>query len=131
QCIHQLFEQQAERTPDAVAVVFRDRHLTYRELNRRSNQLAHYLGHRGIQPGDLVAVCVERSLEMVVGLLGILKAGAAYVPLDPASPGERLDFLLLDTRRNRPDPSQTANASSPRIGNRLPGRRLAAGCGSR
>ena len=96
-CIHQLFEQQAERTPDAVAVVFEDQKLTYRELNERANQLAHYLQQLGVQPEVLVGICVERSLEMVVGLLGILKAGAAYVPLDPTYPQERLRYMLEDT----------------------------------
>ncbi len=98
QCIHELFEQQAERTPDSVAVVFGEQHLTYRELNQRSNQLANHLHNLGVQPDDLVGICVERSLEMVVGLLGILKSGGAYVPLDPAYPKERLDFILEDTR---------------------------------
>ncbi|NEO94600.1 MAG: AMP-binding protein, partial [Moorea sp. SIO3G5] len=79
-CIHQLFEEQVERTPDAVAVVFEDNQLTYRQLNNRGNQLAHYLRSRGVGPEVLVGICVERSLEMVVGLLGILKAGGAYVP---------------------------------------------------
>src|SRR5229473_7813053 len=79
----ELFEQQVERTPEAVAVVFEDQHLTYRQLNERANQLAHYLRALGVGPEVLVGICVERSLEMVVGLLGILKAGGAYVPLDP------------------------------------------------
>ena len=85
-CIHELFEAQVERTPDAVAVVYRDEELTYRELNHRANQLARYLREHGVGPEALVGLCVERSLEMVVGLLGILKAGGAYVPLDPAYP---------------------------------------------
>ncbi|RPH34934.1 amino acid adenylation domain-containing protein, partial [bacterium] len=95
-CIHHLFEAQAERTPDAVAVVSEDRRLTYRELNARANQLAHYLRRRGVGPDVLVGICMERSLEMVVGLLGILKAGGAYVPLDPTYPKERLEFMLRD-----------------------------------
>ncbi|MDQ3942480.1 MAG: condensation domain-containing protein, partial [Actinomycetota bacterium] len=87
QCVHVLFETQAERTPDAVAVVFEDQRLTYRELNRRSNQLARHLRKLGVgRPEVSVGICVERSVEMVVGLLGILKAGGAYVPLDPAYP---------------------------------------------
>lgn len=98
QCIYQLFEAQVERTPDAVAVVFEDQQLTYRELNARANQLAHYLQRLGVEPEVLVGICVERSLEMVVGLLGILKAGGAYVPLDPAYPQERLVFMLEDAR---------------------------------
>ncbi len=95
-CIHQLFEAQVQRTPDAVAVVFEDQQLTYRELNRRANQLAHYLLALGVGPEVLVGLCVERSIEMVVGLLGILKAGGAYVPLDPAYPKERLAYMLND-----------------------------------
>ena len=97
-CIHQLFEAQVEQTPDTVAVIFADTQLTYRELNARANQLAHYLRQRGCRPEVLVGICMERSLEMVVGLLGILKAGGAYVPLDPAYPQERLAFMLEDTQ---------------------------------
>ncbi len=97
-CIHQLFEEQVRQTPDAVAVVFEDRELTYAQLNAQANQLAHYLRQLGVGPEILVAICVERSLEMVVGLLGILKAGGAYVPLDPDYPAERLAFMLEDTR---------------------------------
>jgi amino acid adenylation domain-containing protein len=93
-CIHQLFEAQVERTPDAVAVVFEREQLTYRELNRRANQLAHYLRKLGVGPEVLVGICLERSLEMVIGLLGILKAGGAYVPLDTNYPKERLSFIL-------------------------------------
>ena len=96
-CVHELFEEQVERTPDAVAVVFQDKQLTYRQLNGRANQLAHHLQRLGVGPDTLVAICVERSLEMVVGLLGILKAGGAYVPLDPSYPGERLEFMLRDS----------------------------------
>jgi amino acid adenylation domain-containing protein len=97
-CVHQLFEAQVQRTPDAVAVVFEAERLTYRELNRRSNQLAHRLQALGVGPEILVGICVERSLEMIVGLLGVLKAGGAFVPLDPASPMQRLDFMLHDAR---------------------------------
>ena len=97
-CIHQLFEEQVEKSPQAVAVVFEDQQLTYRELNARANQLAHYLQALGVGPEVLVGICVERSLEMIVGLLGILKAGGAYVPLDPAYPKERLTFMLSDTQ---------------------------------
>jgi amino acid adenylation domain-containing protein len=97
-CIHQLFEAQVERTPDAVAAVFEDQQLTYRELNQRANQLAHYLRELGVEPEVLVGICVERSIEMVIGLLGILKAGGAYVPLDPEYPQERLSFMLRDTQ---------------------------------
>ena len=95
-CIHELFEQQVEKTPDAVAIVFQDQQLTYRELNQRANQLAHYLRALGVKPEVLVCIYVERSIEMVVGLLGILKAGGAYVPLDPTYPTERLDHMLSD-----------------------------------
>jgi len=97
-CIHELFEEQAERTPEATAVVFEERHLTYRELNRRANQVAHHLRKLGVKPDDLVGLYMERSLEMVVGLLGILKAGGAYVPLDSAYPKERLAFMLAETQ---------------------------------
>jgi amino acid adenylation domain-containing protein/FkbH-like protein len=96
-CIHELFEAQAERTPDAVAVVYEDQQLSYAELNARSNRLAHYLRGLGVKPDDRLAICVERSLEMVVGLLAILKAGGAYVPLDPAYPPERLRYMLADS----------------------------------
>ena len=96
-CIHQLFEQQVEKTPHAVAVVFENQQLTYLQLNCIANQLAHYLQSLGVGPEVLVGICVERSLEMVVGLLGILKAGGAYVPLDPAYPPERLSYMLADS----------------------------------
>ena len=95
-CIHQLFEAQVERSPDKVAVVFEDQPLNYRELNARANQLAHYLQKLGVEPDVLVGICIERSLEMIVGLLGILKAGGGYVPLDPAYPQERLACILSD-----------------------------------
>ena len=97
-CIHQLFEEQVERSPNAVAIVFEGRELTYQQLNHRANQLAHHLQTLGIKPEVLVGICVERSLEMVVGLLAILKAGGAYVPLNPADPNERLTFMLEDTQ---------------------------------
>jgi len=93
-----LFEEQVEQTPDAVAVVFKDQQLTYRELNIKANQLAHYLQNIGVKPEVLVGICVERSLEMVSGLLGILKAGGAYLPLDPAYPEARLAFMLEDAQ---------------------------------
>ena len=97
-CIHQLFEAQVERTPDAIALVYGDQQLTYQTLNCRANQLAHHLQTLGVGPETLVGICVERSLEMVVGLLGILKAGGAYVPLDPAYPPERLAFMRSDSQ---------------------------------
>lgn len=96
-CLHQLFEAQVARTPDAVAVICEDQRLTYRELNRRANQLAHYLRGRGVGPEVLVGLCMERSLAMVTALLGILKAGGAYVPLDPSYPEARLAFMLADS----------------------------------
>ncbi|UNY98317.1 amino acid adenylation domain-containing protein [Zhouia spongiae] len=96
-CIHQLFEEQSEKTPDNVAVVFEGDSLTYRELNERSNQLAYYLQSKGVKAESLVGICVERSLEMIVGLLGILKAGGAYVPIDPTYPEERISYMFKDT----------------------------------
>ncbi|WP_201800766.1 non-ribosomal peptide synthetase, partial [Dulcicalothrix desertica] len=96
-CIHELFEQQVEKTPSSVAVVFGDEQLTYKQLNTRANQLAHHLQTLGVEPEVLVGICVERSIEMVVGLLGILKAGGAYVPLDPSYPKERLSYMLTDS----------------------------------
>ncbi|MFB2838245.1 amino acid adenylation domain-containing protein, partial [Floridanema evergladense] len=97
-CLHQLFEQQVEKTPDAVAVIFEDQQLTYSQLNDRANQLAHYLRTLGVDADVPVGICVERSLEMVIGLLGILKAGGAYLPLDPEYPQERLQFMLADAQ---------------------------------
>jgi amino acid adenylation domain-containing protein len=120
-CLHKLFEAQAARTPDAVAVVFDETkaerrrpkddsafsvrrsafsvfQMTYRELNRRANQLAHHLRELGVGPDTLVALCADRSLEMLVGILGILKAGGAYVPLDPAYPPDRIAFMLEDSQ---------------------------------
>ena len=95
-CVHQLIEAQVERTPDAVAVVFGDGKLSYRELETHSNQLAHYLREKGVKPGVLVGISVERSLAMVVALLGIWKAGGSYVPIDPAFPSERQAFMIED-----------------------------------
>ncbi|HYV30274.1 MAG TPA: amino acid adenylation domain-containing protein, partial [Candidatus Binatia bacterium] len=97
-CVHQLFEEQVERTPEAVAVVFEGKSLTYRELNLRANQLAHHLRTLGVGPDVLVGLCVERSWEMVVALLSILKAGAAYWALEENLPEERLRFLIGDAR---------------------------------
>ena len=96
-CIHELFERQVENSPNAMAVMYEEKQLTYSELNSRANGLAHYLRTLGVKPDERVAICVERSLEMVVGLLGILKAGGAYVPLDPAYPIERLEYMLKDS----------------------------------
>ena len=96
--LHDLFEEQVKRAPEAVALTFEDEVLTYAELNRRANQLAYHLQGLGIGPDGLVGICMERCIEMVVGLLGVLKAGGAYVPLDPSYPGERLAFLLADSQ---------------------------------
>ncbi|GAX38399.1 non-ribosomal peptide synthetase [Nodularia sp. NIES-3585] len=98
QCIHQLFEAQVERTPNAVAVGYKNQYLTYTELNQRANQLAHHLKTLGVKPEVLVGICIERSFEMLVGLLAILKAGGAYLPLDPAYPQERLALMLKDSQ---------------------------------
>jgi amino acid adenylation domain-containing protein len=96
-CVHQLFEEQAGRTPDAIALVFEDQQLTYSELNNRANQLACHLLKLGVGPEVLVGICTERCPDMVVGLLGILKAGGAYVPLDPQYPSDRLSLMLQDS----------------------------------
>ena len=96
--IHQLFEEQVEKTPDAVALVFEDQQLTYKQLNSQANKLAHYLQFLGVEPEILVGVYLERSLEMIVGYLGILKAGGAYVPLDPNYPPERLNYMVADSQ---------------------------------
>ncbi|HYH78631.1 MAG TPA: amino acid adenylation domain-containing protein, partial [Longimicrobium sp.] len=96
-CAHELIAAQAERRPDAVAVAFEGRTLTYAELNARANRLAHLLADRGVGPESRVALCVERSPEMVVGLLAVLKAGGAYVPLDPSYPVDRLRYMLADS----------------------------------
>ncbi|OHV53272.1 non-ribosomal peptide synthetase [Photorhabdus temperata] len=95
-CIHQLFEQQAEKTPDAMALRYKERTLSYAELNARANRLAHQLIALGVVRDQRVAICVSRSPAMVVGLLAVLKAGGAYVPLDPVYPGERLAHILID-----------------------------------
>lgn len=98
-CIHELFETQVEKTPDAIAVVFEGQQLSYSDLNTRANQLAHYLISEGrVKPDTLVGICVERSLEMVIGILAILKAGGAYVPLDPKYPKARLTYILDDAQ---------------------------------
>lgn len=96
-CLHHLFEEQAQHLPEAVAVVCGERRMTYAELNRRSNQLAHYLKNLGAGPETRIGICVERDVEMLAGIMGILKAGAAYVPLDPGLPSERLAFMAEDS----------------------------------
>jgi len=95
-CFHQLFELQVEQAPDAIATVFEKQYLTYRELNSKANQIAHYLQQRGVKPEVLVGICIDRSLDAIAGLLGIFKAGGAYLPLDPNYPQERLNFMLED-----------------------------------
>ncbi|HAJ59259.1 MAG TPA: non-ribosomal peptide synthetase [Cyanobacteria bacterium UBA8543] len=98
QCIHQLFEEQVEQTPDNIALVYENQQLTYAELNAQANKIARYLQGLGVKPEVLVGVCITRSLSMLVGLLGILKAGGAYVPLDPSLPTQRLAFVINDTQ---------------------------------
>ncbi|PCN44848.1 non-ribosomal peptide synthetase [Brevibacillus laterosporus] len=95
--IHQLFEEQVRKTPDQVALIWNKKELTYQELNERANQLARTLRNKGIVPNQLVAIMVDRSVEMIVGIMGILKAGAAYVPIDPAYPTERIEYVLEDS----------------------------------
>lgn len=97
-CVHHRFEQQVERTPQATALVFNGQSMTYSELNGRANKLAHHLIGLGVQPDSLVAICVERSFAMIVGVLAILKTGGAYVPLDPLYPKERLTYILEDAK---------------------------------
>jgi surfactin family lipopeptide synthetase C len=96
--VHEMFEAQAERTPATAAVAFAGESISYRELNERANRLARRLQTLGLRPESLCGLCVERSIEMLVGVLGILKTGAAYVPLDAAYPQERLAFMLEDAR---------------------------------
>ena len=96
-CIHQLFEQQVVKTPNHIALVYEEQSLTYTEFNKRSNQLAHYLIKKGIKPDHIVGLCVERSLEMMIGLMAILKAGGAYLPLDPSYPKDRLVHMVQDS----------------------------------
>ncbi|RUR75333.1 non-ribosomal peptide synthetase [Chlorogloeopsis fritschii PCC 9212] len=98
QCIHHWFEAQCQQTPNNIAVVFEEQKLTYQELNICANQLAHYLQNLGVGSENLVGICVERSSLMVIGVLGILKAGAAYVPIDSNYPAERKEFILADTQ---------------------------------
>ncbi|MBK8551808.1 MAG: AMP-binding protein [Ignavibacteria bacterium] len=93
----ELFEEQVLKTPDNTALVFGDQKLTYKELNERSNQLANFLKAKGVQTETLVPICIDRSLEMLIGIIGILKAGAAYVPVDPEYPEERIRYMLEDT----------------------------------
>jgi non-ribosomal peptide synthetase component F len=96
-CIHDLFQEQVKRTPNAVAVQFEDQSLTYKELDKRADELSKILIAQGVKPGILVGIYVKRSLDMLVALLGVLKAGGAYLPLDPSFPSERLAFMLADS----------------------------------
>ncbi|MEW6737800.1 MAG: amino acid adenylation domain-containing protein, partial [Acidobacteriota bacterium] len=97
-CIHQLFEEQVERTPNAIALVYEQERLTYQQLNRHANQLAHYLRALGVGPEVLIGICLDRSIEMVVTILGVLKAGGAYLPINPDYPVERTAFMLEDSQ---------------------------------
>src|SRR5262249_45546820 len=96
-CVHELFERQVIRTPDNTALVFANQQLPFDELNRRANQVAHWLRSRGVGPESKVSICLERSLELVVALLGVLKAGGAYVGLDPLLPLERLVYAFQES----------------------------------
>ena len=98
QCIHQLFEAQVERTPDAIAVTFAEQQLTYQDLSDRANQLANHLQTQGVAPEVRVGICLDRSIDLLIAVLGVLKAGGTYVPLDPNYPAERLSFMLADTQ---------------------------------
>ena len=99
--IHKIFEGQVEEVSDRVAVVYEDRQITYGELNRRSNQLAHYLIRKyGVSGDRMVVLCLDRSEEMIIGILGVLKAGGGYVPIDPSYPEERIKYILEDTKAN-------------------------------
>ncbi|MDY7022738.1 MAG: amino acid adenylation domain-containing protein, partial [Cyanobacteriota bacterium] len=97
-CIHQLFEEQVERTPNQIAIIFENERLTYQQLNSRANHLAEHLQTLGVEPEVTVGICIERSIEMVIGVLGILKAGGTYIPLDPTYPQERLAFMVEDAQ---------------------------------
>ncbi|MGY0035020.1 AMP-binding protein [Pedobacter sp. NJ-S-72] len=108
-----LFEKWAVKTADTIAVVFENQSYTYRELNEKSNQLAHYLRIKGVKPDQLVGLCIERSLAMVTGILGIWKAGGAYVPIDPANPEERISYLLEDSGVNLIVSSKLSRTSLP------------------
>jgi amino acid adenylation domain-containing protein len=97
-CVHQLFEEQVKKTPDAIALILEEKTLTYQELNEKANQLAHYLRKLGVKPDTLVGLCLERSFNMIIGVLGILKAGGAYVPIDLNYPSDRIDYMLADSQ---------------------------------
>ncbi|RZL55926.1 MAG: non-ribosomal peptide synthetase, partial [Pedobacter sp.] len=95
--ISALFSKQANLTPDGIALVFENKELTYQQLEERSNQLANYLISSGVAKEDLIPICLNRSMEMIIGILGVLKAGCAYVPIDPSYPKERIKYILDDT----------------------------------
>lgn len=99
-CVHEKFEHQVEQTPDSIAAVFEDEYITYQVLNARSNQLSHYLRGLGVKPDIIVGVCVERSIEFLISILGVMKAGGAYLPLDTAYPVDRITFMLEDSGAN-------------------------------
>ncbi|SHK10285.1 non-ribosomal peptide synthetase [Paramaledivibacter caminithermalis] len=99
-CIHQLFEEQALKTPESIAVKYNDSQLTYSQLNKKSNQLALVLREKGVKPNDIVAIITEKSLEMIIGILGILKAGGAYLPIDPSYPLDRIKYMLENSKAN-------------------------------
>ncbi|KAF9285295.1 hypothetical protein BGZ68_003984 [Mortierella alpina] len=101
-CLHQLVEQQTERTPDAIALILEEKELIYRDINSRANRLAHHLIELGVKPDARVAICVDRSMAMIIGVLALLKAGGAYVPLDPAYPSDRLEYILKDAAPSIP-----------------------------
>lgn len=99
-CSHEIFAKQAEKTPDAIAIIFEDQTITYEELNQQANQLAHYLRKKGVGPEIMVGLCIDRSIDLIIGILGILKAGGAYVPIDPTIPKARLDYFIQDSGIN-------------------------------
>lgn len=118
-CVHEFFAQQAARTPDDVAVIFRDQQWTYRRLNAHADALAARLRAAGVRPGDLVAICIERSLALPAALLGVLKSGGAYVPLDPSYPMDRLRFMLADAQPAVVVASRETEPRCPPFGGRL------------
>ncbi|NFG32584.1 hypothetical protein FC788_19860, partial [Clostridium botulinum] len=96
--IQELFEEQVEKTPNNIAVVFEDKKLTYRELNEKANSLARVLRDKGVKADSIVGIMVERSIEMIVGIMGILKSGGAYLPIDPSYPVERIEYMIEDAK---------------------------------
>ena len=112
-CTHQLFEEQVAKTPGNIALVYNDEEVTYQQLNSRANQLANFLRSRGVTEQMLIPICIERGIYMITGILGILKAGAAYVPMDPDFPAERLQYLLEDTKASVVLSSKHSSAKIP------------------